>query len=78
MAGPSEEWQNRAKGLLRAEIARKGISHRELIARLAEMGIKESEPGLSNKLARGGFSAAFMLQVLDAIGCRVIRVREDE
>lgn len=78
MADPTQEYQNRAKGLLRAEIARKGISHRELIQRLAEMGIRESESNLSSKLARGSFSAAFLLQCLDAIGCRLIRVREDE
>jgi hypothetical protein len=78
MADPPQDWQNRAKGLLRAEIARKGISHRELIERLAGMGLKESESGLSNKLARGSFSAAYMLAILNAIGCSVVRVKEDD
>jgi len=78
MAGASEIWQNRAKGILRVEIARRDISHRELIERLAEMGIKESESGLSNKLARGSFSAAFMLAVLNAIGVKTVRVAQED
>jgi hypothetical protein len=28
--------------------------------------------------AHGTFTAAFMIQVLDAISCRVLRLREDE
>jgi uncharacterized protein DUF6471 len=78
MPGPTQEWQTRAKGILRAEIARRGISQRELIERLAGMGLKESESGLSNKLARGSFSAAYMLAILTAIGCKTIRVQEDD
>jgi hypothetical protein len=78
MSRPSQEWQNRARGLLRAEIARRGISHRELIERLAAIGVKESESNISNKLARGTFAAAFMLQCLDAIGCRTLHLDRDD
>jgi hypothetical protein len=34
--------------------------------------------GLSNKLARGSFSAAFMLQVLSAIGTKTVRVAQED
>ena len=78
MARSSGEWQNRARGILRSEIAKSGISQRELIERLAQMGVRLTESNLSNKLARGTFSAVFLLQCLDAVGARVIRVREDD
>jgi hypothetical protein len=78
MPGANQEWQNRTRGLLRSEMARRNISNRQLVELLAEIGIKESEKGLSNKLIRGTFSAIFLLQCLDVIGCRVLRLKEDE
>lgn len=78
MARPSQEWQQRVSGLLRAEVARRNLSYRELVERLAQIGVKESESNIANKLARGTFTAAFMIQCLDAIGCRVLRLKEDE
>jgi hypothetical protein len=78
MASPSQQWQNRVRGLLRAELARRNISYKELIERLDAIGVQESENNISNKLVRGTFTAAFMIQCLDAIGCRVLRLKEDE
>jgi hypothetical protein len=78
MARPSQEWQKRVSGLLRAEIARRNLSYRELVEKLAEIGVHESESNIANKFARGTFTAAFMVQCLDAIGCRVLRLREDD
>lgn len=78
MARPGQEWQNRAKGLLRAELAKRNIDYGELVERLAAIGVKESTTNISNKLNRGTFTAAFMIQCLDAIGCRVLRLKDDE
>ena len=78
MARPGQEWQNRVRGLLRAELARRDISYRELVARLAAIGVKESESNIANKLSRGTFTAAFLIQCLDAIGCRTLRLDTDD
>jgi hypothetical protein len=78
MARPSQEWQQRVSGLLRAEVARRNLSYRELVGKLAEIGVQESESNIANKFARGTFTAAFLVQCLDAIGCRVLRLREDD
>jgi hypothetical protein len=78
MARPTKEWQNRTRGLLRAELARRNVSIRELVERLIAIGVKESEKNVSNKLVRGTFNAVFMIQCLDAIGCRVLRLKEDD
>jgi hypothetical protein len=77
MARPSQEWQNRVRGLLKAELARRDVSYGDLVERLAQMGIKESEQNIANKLSRGTFTAAFLIQCLTAIGCRTLRLDDD-
>ena len=73
MAMPSADWEARAKGLLRAEMARRGLTYQQLTEKLAEIGVKEDEHNLRNKVARGKFTAAFFLQCLEAIGCQQLR-----
>ena len=40
--------------------------------RLTSAGNPDGEANIANKLSRGGFSAAYFLQCLDAIGSKVI------
>ncbi|MFN3512722.1 MAG: DUF6471 domain-containing protein [Phenylobacterium sp.] len=68
------EWTLRAKNLLKAELKRRGVSYRELAEKLTAMGIPESERNIANKISRGGFTAAFMLQCLQAIGVDTLRL----
>jgi hypothetical protein len=77
MNPPDEKWQERAKGVLKAELARRGITYRELAARLGALGITDNERNIANKVSRGTFTAAFLMSCLDAIDCRVLRLRED-
>lgn len=37
-------------------------------------GVKETPQSLSNKISRGTFSAVFMFQVLEVIGCEILLV----
>lgn len=62
------EYETRAKNLLKAELKRKGVTYAQLAEKLAEIGVHENERNLNNKISRGGFTAAFMLQALSAIG----------
>jgi hypothetical protein len=78
MDRPTENWQNRVRGLLRAELGRRNVNYPELVTLLAAIGVKQSEATIANKLSRGSFNAIFMVQVLDAIGCRVLRLKEDD
>ena len=64
------EYETKAKNLLKAELKRRGMTYAELAEKLAEMGVHETERNLNNKISRGGFTAAFLLQCLDAIGAR--------
>ena len=68
-----KEWQDRVKGLLKAELAKRNINYIQLSELLEEnYGTKESPQNLSNKIARGKFSAVFMVQVLEVTGCKVL------
>jgi 3-mercaptopyruvate sulfurtransferase SseA len=63
------DWQERVKGLLKAELKRRNVSYKQLAEKLKELGVDENDRNIANKLARGGFSAVFLVQCLEAIGC---------
>ena len=62
------EWEMQAANLLKSELKRKGVTYAQLVEKLADIGISEKEVNVANKLSRGKFSAAFMLQCLKSIG----------
>lgn len=72
----TREYEERAKNLLKAELKRRGLSYRELAENLAAIGVGETERNLNNKISRGGFSAAFLLQCLDAIGASSLHLAD--
>jgi len=68
------DWQERVKGLLKAELKKRGVGYKQLAEKLEEIGIHETDRNIANKLARGGFSAVFLAQVLTAIGCHTLHL----
>jgi hypothetical protein len=72
----TQEFEERAKNLLKAELKRRGVGYRELAEKLTAMGASETERNITNKISRGGFSAAFLLECLEAIGAKEIRLPE--
>jgi hypothetical protein len=68
------EYETKAKNLLKAELKRKGVTYAQLAEKLAAIGIHENERNLNNKISRGGFTAAFLLQCLQVIGSREIHL----
>ena len=63
------DWEMQAANILKAELKRKGVTY----AQLADM-IGDKEANIRNKLSRGKFSAAFLLQSITAIGVDHIRL----
>lgn len=61
------DWELKAANLLKAELKRKGVTYAQLVEKLAAMGIDEKEVNVRNKLSRGKFTAAFLLQCLGAL-----------
>lgn len=62
------------KGLLKAELKRRNIGYRELAERLGAMGVHDSERNIANKISRGGFTAVFLVQCLEAVGAQSLRL----
>ena len=62
------DWEAFAANLLKAELKRKGVTY----AQLADL-IGDKEVNIRNKLARGKFTAAFLLHSLSAIGAQDVR-----
>jgi hypothetical protein len=76
MKEAEKSFQNKAKGILRAEIKRRDLDYGDLAKKLAPLGIHENARNLSNKIARGGFTAGFFISCLIAIGCHTVRLHE--
>ena len=63
------DWEAQAANLLKAELKRHGVTY----AQLADM-IGDKEANVRNKLSRGKFSAAFLLQCLSSVGVTALRL----
>ena len=72
------EWAENVKRLLRAEMTRRGVTYDALSERLASIGVNDTAVNLRNKVARGKFSATFLVQCLTAIGVRTLRLVDGE
>jgi Domain of unknown function (DUF6471) len=72
------EWAEDVKRLLRAEMARRGITYEQLAEKLATIGVRDTSVNLRNKVARGRFSAVFLIQCLTAMGTRALRLSASE
>lgn len=62
------DWEEKAKTILRVEMAKKQMTYAQLVDGLAAIGIEDNERNLRNKVSRGKFTAGFLLQCLSAIG----------
>jgi hypothetical protein len=74
MAARRKDWQAVAKGLLKAELKRRDLSYGDLAAKLVAIGVKDNERNISNKIARGSFTAVFFLQCMEAIGVTTLHL----
>ncbi len=72
----AKEWEDRVKAMIKAELKRKGVTYAQLVGKLADIGVMDSEPNIRNKLARGKFTAVFLIQCLEAIGTSSLRLSD--
>ena len=70
----TQKYEALAKNLLKGELKKRGVTYAQLAEMLGEIGVPENERNLNNKISRGGFSAAFLFQCLNAIGCDTLRL----
>lgn len=69
-------WENEAKGILKAEMKRRNITYAQLSEKLLEIDVVESERNLRNKVSRGKFTAAFLMQCLKSMGVKTLHLED--
>jgi hypothetical protein len=50
------------------------VSYQALSDALKAMGVTESPENIANKISRGQFTAIFLVQCMEAIGCKIVRL----
>ena len=70
-----KEWEDRVKGMLKGELKRRGVTYADLVGKLADIGVHDTEPNIRNKISRGKFTAVFLVQCLEAIGLERLALR---
>ena len=70
------DYKDRAKSMIKSELAKKDMDYIELSKRLKDIGIEETQTNLANKINRGTFSLIFALQVFDVLGLKTLRLKD--
>ena len=71
-----QDWNNKAKCLLKAELVKRGISNSDLAHMLQRIGVEETKASIDSKISRGTFSTSFFLQSLFVIGCKKFEIED--
>lgn len=61
-------WEEKAKRLLKAEMARANVTNAKLAELMTSVGAPETELTVKAKVGRGTFGAAFLLAAMHALG----------
>lgn len=72
----TKDWESKVKLLLKRDLAGKGVTYAQLVGKLADIGVHDSEPNIRNKISRGKFTAVFLIQCLEAIDCSSLRLSD--
>lgn len=72
-----DKWVRLSQNILKAELKRRNIGYRDLAEKLTAMGTPETDRNIANKISRGGFTAAFFIECLLAIGCQSVKLTDD-
>ena len=76
LRAPNAKFNRGELAELEAELKRKNVTYAQLVGKLADIGVVDSEPNIRNKLSRGKFTAVFLIQCLEAIGCSSLRLSD--
>jgi hypothetical protein len=76
LSAREKEWSDKARRFLKAELKRADVSYKELIRRLREHGVEETEASITSKLARGTFAVSFFLAVLAVLELEGVRLAD--
>ena len=73
------DWEQEAKLLLKAELARRGVKYVDLVDKLKEIGVFDTAGAIASKISRGRYPMTFFLQCMHVIGATdiFVGVRKD-
>ena len=60
----TENWEQKAKGLLKSELKRQDLTYSQLSEKLAAVGIAETPENIANKISRVNSRLCFFFSVL--------------
>lgn len=69
-----DQYQEKAKNILKAELKRRGITYADLADKLKAFGVTDNEKNIANKISRGSFTAGFFMLCMDAIGASALQL----
>lgn len=67
-----------AKGVLKAELAKRNISYQKLAELMKERGWNLTKASIDNRMSRGSLNADFFLDALKVIGCKDMGIAKVE
>jgi hypothetical protein len=76
MPDKEREYADRLRRFLKAELKRAEVGYKELADRLTAHGLEETESGIASKMARGTFSATFLMACLAVLEREGIRLTD--
>ncbi len=76
MADGRDEWADRSRRFLKAELKRAAVTYEELAKRLKAMGIEETKGSVTVKVNRGAFPAWFFFAAMKAIGREAVNLAD--
>jgi hypothetical protein len=76
MTAKEQEYADRIRRFLKAELKRADVSYKGLAEKLTKHGLEETEIGIASKLARGTFSATFLLACLAVLEMEGVRLED--
>ena len=76
LATTEQEWADRARRFLKAELKRADVTYEELATLLKAHGLTETEASIANKLRRGTFATTFFLASLAALRVEGLRLED--
>ena len=76
MADGRDEWADRARRYLKAELKRAEITYEELARRLSAMGIPETKGSVTVKVNRGAYPAWFFFAAMKAINIKSVTISD--
>ncbi len=69
-----DTWNKYVKRLVKSEMLKRDVKAEQLVVMLRNIGVNETKSSINSKISRGTFSAAFLIQVLQVIGCKELDI----